>query len=902
MASSSSSSWRAGPGCAPHLRGHLERLVNASPIGWRDTLETGERFESLADAERRLTVFALVVGFAWVKAGGSSRATPGSNFKCIHHGNKTLNTRKLEDHVVRNKEGKIVSKRRREMTGVHQTGCEWSVRVSFKGVIRGRDEKAWILSISSLEHEGHDCTDNPLAVYPHFMEELVEFRRIREMAISHRTSVIAYSASRRVLESEEFGLSLTSRQYYNLVRKMKPDGEDPQTIVGLLAALEDQGFVYSTRVKEEVNAKGEVVSRKLIQIWFTHPRLIEAARRFVSDFVLIIDGTFNTNELKLPLLIAVGILNSGKTFPVAFEWCPGEDRESFAFFWECIKSFCFDKPGEPKTVPMRVVLGDQAAGLTASLPDLLPGVHQQFCNWHACQNICTRLRAKDIGRKKEDFEDKRDNRGNKVVGLRNAIWEYLQETTDVAKARSDLVVAGGSTIFRGYIENEWQPKEYKVVEVFINKLPNLGCAASSRGESYHIVMRRITNAQLSLEDSAKRLASTVLSIIKDIDVDEAVSMRTYPRIAQTDVFRSLQMRVSKYAIELLEREWRVLTDIMLKGEQLDEVCECPIRLRYGIACRHHLLQAFLDNTPLPKTLLHPRWWLGGPPITATNWKPFYPTREPQPQQLLRPSHAVELAHIRQQLVEEERLRFDIQLQAGERQIDGIMDNLMRIGQQRQQIQEMPIGQPDANPRSIFWKRSVHGKANQRGLIANEILDRQERRERQEANAQARQQPFLDTIEVWSNSIFLRQEVPPRPSVPTQIRRQREVSQVPESPVRLGNLQLRRLTTPEPARPTAPLPTTPQTRFSGLALPTRTPEAITRARPRRSPSPEASPIQQPPASTAPPQLGRGKRPRAKTAKQKEAQAQGLVHESQERHRRAAREAEALESEDSDAYGA
>ena len=207
------------------------------------------------------------------------------------------------------------------------------------------------------------------------MEELEEFRRIREMAISHRISIISYSASRRVLESEAFSLSLTSKQYYNLVRKMKPDENDPQTIAGLLAALEDQGFIYSTRVKEEVNTKGEVISRKLIQIWFTYPRLIEAARRFVSDFVLIIVGTFNTNKLKLPLLIAVGILNSGKTFPVAFEWCPGESRELFAFFWECINSYCFDKPGDVKVVPMRVVLGDQAAGLTASLPELLPGVH-----------------------------------------------------------------------------------------------------------------------------------------------------------------------------------------------------------------------------------------------------------------------------------------------------------------------------------------------------------------------------------------------------------------------------------------------------------------------------------------------------------------------------------------------
>ena len=166
MASSSSSSWRAGPGCAPHLRDHLESLVNAHPEDWWHGPRTGERFETLAEAERRLTVYALVEGFAWVKAGGATAKVPGCNFKCIHHGSKTLNTRKLEDHVVRDRAGKIVSRRKKEMTGVHQTGCEWAVRVSYKGIIRGRDEKAWILSVLVLQHEGYAYTENPLAVYP----------------------------------------------------------------------------------------------------------------------------------------------------------------------------------------------------------------------------------------------------------------------------------------------------------------------------------------------------------------------------------------------------------------------------------------------------------------------------------------------------------------------------------------------------------------------------------------------------------------------------------------------------------------------------------------------------------------------------------------------------------------
>jgi hypothetical protein len=563
--------------------------------------------------------------------------------------------------------------------------------------------------------------------------------------------------------------------------------------------------------------------------------------------------------MRLPLLIAVGILNSGKTFPVAFEWCPSEDKESFAFFWECLKIHCFERPGEPKTMPMKVVLGDQAAGLTASIPEHLPQVAQQFCNWHACQSIIKRLRQKDIGMKKEDFDDITDATGHTTLGLRKRIWAYLQSGDQVIldKARDSLVQSTRSPIFLKYINEEWQPKEHKVIEAYIKTQPNLGCAASSRGESYHNVIRRITNAQLNLQDAAKRLADTVNSLIKDIDLDEAQSMRSYPRIAQTDVFKSLYMKVSRWAIELLEKEWRELNTIMNNGELLSESCECEILLRYGIACRHYLLQAFLDGTTIPKTLLHPRWWLAGPPITTPNWKPFYPYQGPQQQLFSVPHMATELAILRQQLATEERHRFDVQLEVGERQINDIMTNLVRVGQQHRELQELPIGLPDPNPRSTFYKRSVHGRANQRGLIANEILDRRERQERQQVG---------DNLQLI-----------PAPQMMTTFQRSDQVPTIP-----------RELNSTPP----------PQTPPSSAQLPIRTPTTAERPRPRRSPSPEASPAYMPPPSTAPAQLGRGKRQRQKTSKYAEAQQRGEIQESQERLRRAAA---AEQEEDDNLYG-
>jgi hypothetical protein len=47
---------------------------------------------------------------------------------------------------------------------------------------------------------------------------------------------------------------------------MIPDKAQPETIEGLLMALQEKGFVYKIRVEVEYNAEDRPVQRKLIQI------------------------------------------------------------------------------------------------------------------------------------------------------------------------------------------------------------------------------------------------------------------------------------------------------------------------------------------------------------------------------------------------------------------------------------------------------------------------------------------------------------------------------------------------------------------------------------------------------------------------------------------------------------
>jgi len=174
---------------------------------------------------------------------------------------------------------------------------------------------------------------------------------------------------------------------------MVPDKDKPKTIDGLLVALQEASFVYRCRIEIEEDEEGNPISRKLKQIWFAHREQLKAAQRFVSNWSLVIDGTFNTNKDRLPLLIAVGVLNSGHTFPIAFSYVPSESDESLGFFWDSMKEECFIPDGNlPAPPPPRIVIADQAGGVLSSVSKAWPKCRVQICNWHTVEVMKAKYR------------------------------------------------------------------------------------------------------------------------------------------------------------------------------------------------------------------------------------------------------------------------------------------------------------------------------------------------------------------------------------------------------------------------------------------------------------------------------------------------------------------------------
>jgi hypothetical protein len=235
--------WQAKPGCAKHHIAAIERLVNSFPPAWLLPPQTGEIFASREECNCRLRASALAEGFDIVRNGGGTAANPTWRFRCFHHGSVTRNQRKLEARIEKDDEGKIISKRQRGHTNVHQLECPWAALCSFKTVGKQRSgEKAFVLTMQS---DIHTCplVDDPLSVFPVHLKSIEEWKDAVTMAKKHRQQVLPYSDSRRLIDAEEFGLVLSSRAYYNSIRKEIPDRSKPHTIEALLLSLHDQGHV-----------------------------------------------------------------------------------------------------------------------------------------------------------------------------------------------------------------------------------------------------------------------------------------------------------------------------------------------------------------------------------------------------------------------------------------------------------------------------------------------------------------------------------------------------------------------------------------------------------------------------------------------------------------------------------
>jgi len=107
---------------------------------------------------------------------------------------------------------------------------------------------------------------------------------------------------------------------------------------------------------------------------------------------------------------------------------------------------------------------------------------------------------------------------------------------------------------RTYIKETWLPKESRVIYAYTRLYPNLGCHSSQRGENYHVVVEQVTNGQLTLEESCRRLVRKVLDILKELSMDKNRAQAVKSILLDKHAFRHLIGSVSLYALKYIDAE------------------------------------------------------------------------------------------------------------------------------------------------------------------------------------------------------------------------------------------------------------------------------------------------------------------------------------------------------------
>jgi hypothetical protein len=160
--------WTVHPHCPAHLRGEIEARVRSFLPAFLKQPANGEVFENVDLCQDRLQGFAFSAGFAIVKASGSMKqAQPRFYFRCIHHGKSMRNYRQLEEHMERNEEGEITTRRKQEATTINARNCSYLIYLVQKQVgKRGSGVYGLVLSISNDTHN-HAMAVNPLVYSEH---------------------------------------------------------------------------------------------------------------------------------------------------------------------------------------------------------------------------------------------------------------------------------------------------------------------------------------------------------------------------------------------------------------------------------------------------------------------------------------------------------------------------------------------------------------------------------------------------------------------------------------------------------------------------------------------------------------------------------------------------------------
>jgi hypothetical protein len=155
----------------------------------------------------------------------------------------------------------------------------------------------------------------------------------------------------------------------------------------LLNNLKAEGLYLCIQCEYALDGEGNKTQRVIKDLLWTSPEQIKLARRFFSDFMYETDATFNTNCLRLPLSVTIGIDNTGKMFPMVYCYITSESAALAA-------KALVDQAGlDPNNEVLQQLDTTKLLEVTKALvgASRAQPVRLRLCKWHAVEAINRRL-------------------------------------------------------------------------------------------------------------------------------------------------------------------------------------------------------------------------------------------------------------------------------------------------------------------------------------------------------------------------------------------------------------------------------------------------------------------------------------------------------------------------------
>ena len=511
------------------LRSQIDEATQNLPAAHREESKEGEVVPDKASGMRGLQDWAFTQGFAIATTSGRSDRL---RLACVHHGDETRDYRELGEE--RKRKGKILAK-----------SSKFAMYISFR-----KRTKDWRIGYT---HRDHSHPPNP---DPFQYDEHVDKRPIHYESLTlGRTLIedVPYSQAARVLAKSN--LSLTQNQYNNLRKRDKGLNSltrKEQLDMLLHCLQEDADWRVRIKAKYVHDKDGKVVERVVQALMFCSKEQIYIARRFVSEFIYIMDATFNTSSHNLPLEVLCGVDNTDSTFPFMYIYEVSESAKVMARIHDMLTELVFHDIQGPK-----VELGDWAGGLSKASNDFnaaeiaaaeVEGREPQVCTiqrctWHA---------EKAIQKKLVNAGKYSKERRQEIIGY---VWDWIKEPTiqGMQERRERLINELGEKE-QTYLRTIYQPKEAWFCHAYTLKYPNLNCFATSRCEGHHPKIHGVTNRKSPIEKSVQHFRDFSMELIEHYNSRINDNRRNLPLFIDRLAFNRVISLITHEALDHVQRE------------------------------------------------------------------------------------------------------------------------------------------------------------------------------------------------------------------------------------------------------------------------------------------------------------------------------------------------------------